>query len=76
MWEWYNGIYGWYRVNEADSYWVGIGTHDLMNNIYQRNNLNRYLLVKWTNMKNSDSDDDQGRATLYIMLDTSYMSAS
>jgi len=71
-WEQYNGIYGSYRV--TDSQWVGLGVNDLIErNIYQASNTDRYLFVKWTNMKNSANANDYGRADLFIMLDTSYM---
>lgn len=74
MWEQYNGLYGGYRVNDA--YWVGIGVNDLIRNIRDKNNMQRYVFVKWNNLRNNMNDDDKSRATLFLMLDTAYMSSS
>lgn len=74
MWEQYNGIYGAYKV--TNDWWTRIGTMELVENIYNPDDGVRYLHVKWTNLKTSNNADDQGRATLFLMLDTSYMSAS
>jgi len=56
MWEQYNGLYGGYRVN--DYYWLGIGVNDIVSNIRDRENMQRYVFVKWKNLRHNMDDNN------------------